>query len=173
MPRSPAIAALTRVWNWKAALTSSLIRGAIFFFSNLRAGWHAALGAMIAEWIFRGVGSGFYGRLTERFSRFRSAWQRGIAGIVALPVLSHSLEYAVHRLRHTPALRTSITASVVFTMLSSLFHLYAMRRGALITGKGARSLAADMRAMPRLIAGFVAFVPLLIMRRVAAAAQAS
>jgi hypothetical protein len=173
MPRLAAITVLTRLWNWKAAFTSSFMRGVIFFVSNLRAGWHAALGAMVAEWIFRGVASGFYGNLTQRFSRFRCAWQRGLAGIVLLPAFSHSLEYAVHRLRHTPALRTSITASVAFTMLSSLFHLYAMRRGALITGKGATSLAADLRAMPRLIAGFIAAGPLLIKRRGFQAPQVS
>src|ERR1700722_1650162 len=35
-------------WNWKSALLSSLLRATIFFFTNLVAGWHAALGAMLA-----------------------------------------------------------------------------------------------------------------------------
>src|SRR5258707_6384231 len=44
---------LIRRWNWKAALLSSLLRATIFFFTNLIAGWHAALGAMLAEMTFR------------------------------------------------------------------------------------------------------------------------
>src|SRR6202022_697407 len=36
---------LIRRWNWKSALLSSLLRASIFFFTNLVAGWHAALGA--------------------------------------------------------------------------------------------------------------------------------
>ena len=51
-------------WNWKSALMSSLLRATIFFFTNLVAGWHAALGAMCAELILRSATSGFYGALT-------------------------------------------------------------------------------------------------------------
>jgi glycosyltransferase involved in cell wall biosynthesis len=37
---------LIRRWNWKSALLSSLLRGALFFSTNLVAGWHRALGAL-------------------------------------------------------------------------------------------------------------------------------
>src|ERR1700693_3942182 len=50
---------LIRRWNWKSALLSSLLRGALFFSTNLVAGWHAALGALFAEFVFRSVTSGF------------------------------------------------------------------------------------------------------------------
>ena len=42
------VSTFIRRWNWKAALLSSLLRATIFFFTNLIAGWHAALGAMLA-----------------------------------------------------------------------------------------------------------------------------
>src|ERR1700733_14653878 len=62
---------LLRRWNWKSAFLSSLFRASIFFFTNLAAGWHAALGALLAELILRGATSGFYGAITESFSEAR------------------------------------------------------------------------------------------------------
>ncbi len=77
--------------------------------------------------------------------------------MIALPLFSyHSLEFLVHWLRHTPNLRTSlISLSISFTVFSTLFNLHAMRRGTLIVGKDAPTLAADFRALPRLIASFL------------------
>jgi hypothetical protein len=36
-------------WNYKSAVTSALIRGALFFAANVSAGWEAATGAFLAE----------------------------------------------------------------------------------------------------------------------------
>ena len=55
-------------------------------------------------------------------------------------------------------------SSVIFTVLSTLFHLYAMRRGVLIVGSEGRSFAADFRAMPRIVARFVAAAPIALWR---------
>src|SRR5258708_5004903 len=49
---------LIRRWNWKSAVLSSLLRSAIFFFTNLVAGWHAAMGALLAELALRAATSG-------------------------------------------------------------------------------------------------------------------
>jgi hypothetical protein len=155
---------LVHQWNWKAAFTSDLFRAWIFFFANLTAGWRAAAGAMLAEYVFRGITSGFYGAITQNFSRVQPAWQAALAVMILLPLSSHSLEFLVHWLRHTPHLKASIIASVSFTMLSTLFHCYAMRRGAMIVGENAASLGADMRRMPRILGGFLACGPLFVWR---------
>ena len=70
----------------------------------------------------------------------------------------------MHLMRGTMKLRASIIASVCLTAISTLFNLYAMRRGALITGEGQQSLGNDFKRMPRLIAGFVICGPLAIWR---------
>jgi hypothetical protein len=157
---------LLRKWNWKSAVFSSLIRASIFFFCNLTAGMHAAEGAMLAEFVYRGVTSGFYGALTQAFRKAEPVWQASITVMVLLPLSSHSIEFVVHLVRHTPHLRTSIISSVCFTAISTLFNLYAMRRGVLVTGAGAGSVASDMRRIPGLIAGFVAAGPLALYRSV-------
>lgn len=147
-------------WNWKAAASSSLIRRAIFFFANLQSGWRAALGAMAAEYLFRTLTSGFYGAITQQLSEVEPEWHGALCAMILLPVFSHSLELLVHCLRHTPNLKTSISASVIFTIFSTQFNCYAMRRGAMVVGSRSRSIGADLRAMPRLIAAFVAAGPL-------------
>ena len=129
--------------------------GVIFFAANLTAGWRAASAAFATELVFRACTSGFYGAMTEAFVPVRPAWAAAAATMILLPVLSHTLELAVHFVRGTPELARSIAASVAFTVLSTAFNLFAMRRGALVVGAGRGSLADDLRRTPRLIGAFV------------------
>lgn len=161
--REPGKYLLAR-WNWKSAVLSSLLRAAIFFFANLTAGLPAAVAAMSTELIFRGITSGFYGALTEGFSDAEPPWAAALGAMVMLPLAGHSMELAVHWLRGTRNLVPSITASVVFTGLSTLFNLYAMKRGALIVGAGRGSLWQDLRRMPTLVLDFVLLVPRWLLR---------
>jgi hypothetical protein len=155
---------LVRRWNWKAALLSSLFRAAIFFFANLAAGWRAAVAAMFVELLYRGASAGFFGALTQAFRQAQPVWLATTTAMVLLPLTSHSLEFAIHLARGTPKLITSIVSSVIFTMLSTLFNLYAMRRGVLIMGSEGRSFVADLRALPRILGEFLAVTPLLLWR---------
>jgi len=151
---------LIRRWNWKAAFFSSLIRGIIFLLANLTSGWRAAVGAMLAEWCYRAITSGFYGAMTQTLAEVEPEWEAAVAAMVLLPLSSHTLEFLVHWLRHTPHLKASIISSMSFTVVSTLFNFYAMRRGTMVVGKDAVSIGADMRALPRVIGGFLAVVPL-------------
>jgi hypothetical protein len=155
---------LIRRWNWKSAFFSSLIRAILFFFANRTAGLSAALGAMAAEYVYRAITSGFYGGLTQHFSQIEPEWEAAAATMAVVPLSSHILEFLVHWLRGTPHLRASIITSVIFTAISTLFHFYAMRRGTMLTGKGGQSVWADLRAFPRLAAGFVCVIPLAVWR---------
>lgn len=143
------------VWNYKSAIVSALCRAPIFFFTNLPSGLSAALGAAWAELLFRFIASGFYGALTQQLRRIQPPIAGTIAGLVLLPVLGHSAEFLVHWWRGTPQLGASITASVAFTCITTTFNLFAMRRGALITGDGSRTLWQDLARMPELITAFV------------------
>ena len=153
-------------WNWKSAIFSATLRAAIFLCANLAAGWRAATGAMLAEFIYRSATAGFYGAITQAFGTVQPAWAAGIAVAVLLPAVSHSLELGVHVLRGTPKIVTSLISSICFTVVSTLFNLYAMRRGALVVGVGSGSIGADLRMMPRLIGGFLAAGPVTLYRSV-------
>jgi hypothetical protein len=146
-------------WNWKSALLSSWFRAAIFFLVNLPAGWPAARAAMATELVFRGVTSGFYGAISEGLAEAEPQWAAALCMMAGVPAVNHSLELAVHWLRGTQRLMPSIAASMVFTALSTLFNLYAMRRGALIVGAGRGSLLEDLRRTPELLADFLLWLP--------------
>jgi hypothetical protein len=143
-------------WNYKTAVLSALVRAGIFFAVNAKAGYDAATAAMVTEFCFRFATSGFYGALTQTFRRVEPSWAGTVGAMLLLPALAHSLEFVVHSWRGTPELAASMAASIAFTMLSTAFNLFAMRRGALVVGAGTRTLADDLRAMPRLVVLFVA-----------------
>jgi hypothetical protein len=147
--------ALGRRWNYKAAILSSILRATLFCVTNLSAGVDAALAAMTTEFCFRFATSGFYGAITQAFRRVEPARAGALAAIVVLPLVAHSLEFMAHWLRATPVLGPSILASVVFTILSTTFNLFAMRHGALIVGRERRSLLSDHAVMPRLVVMFI------------------
>ena len=138
-------------WNWKAALLSSLLRSGVFFGVNLTAGLRSAFGAMLTEFLYRAVMSGFYGTLTQRISRLEPVWRAVLAAVVLLPVAQHSLELLVHYLRGTPKLFASLVASVAFTCLSTLVNCYLMRNNVLIVGPQAKSLREDLASLPGLV----------------------
>lgn len=163
--RHPARLLIGR-WNWKAAVLSSLLRAAIFFFTNLVAGWHAAVGALLAELALRTATSGFYGAITEAFSEAQPAWAATASALVVLPLMNHSLEFLVHWLRGTPKLGLSIGASVIFTALSTSFNLYVMRQGVLTVGGKSKSLREDLALLLPLLGQFLLAGPRAIVRMV-------
>ena len=147
---------IARRWNWKSAVLSSASRASLFFTANLGAGLDAAFAAMFTELVFRGMTAGFYGGLTQSFRHAAPHWLASLTVMVLLPICTHATEFAVHWLRGTEKLAASLAVSVVFTIVSTLFNLFAMRRGVLIVGEGRGSLLADLRQIPRLIVLFVA-----------------
>lgn len=152
--RDPIPALILR-WNWKSAIFSSLCRGIVFFFANLSSGVKAATGALIAEFLYRAISAGFYGSLTQAFRKSEPRWAATLVALIVIPGISHSIEFLLHWLRGTPNLRASIVASLIFTLISTLFNLHAMRRGVLLVGHDEKSLVEDMRLLPVTIWTFI------------------
>lgn len=111
---------------------------------------------MLAEFLYRAFFAGFYGSLTQAFRQARPAWVANLAIMILLSIISHSIELFVHLLCGTSNLKASITVSVCFTSISTLFNIFAMRRDALIVGDGARTVSSDLRQIPGLIVEFLA-----------------
>jgi hypothetical protein len=163
--RRPDIYLVAR-WNWKSAMTSALIRGGIYFFSNLSSGFASATSAMLVEFSYRTLLSGAYGSVTQALRDGEPEWAATWSATAVLPLTGHLIEFTIHYLRGTPHLRRSLIASVTFSVLSILFNSYAMRRGVLITGREGESLGRDFLQMPRMIAGFIAAGPQALWRRI-------
>jgi hypothetical protein len=146
-------------WNWKSALFSAFFRGTIYVTVNWKAGWHAAVGAMLAEMIWRTLTSGGWGAITQQLSRVRPLSQALLGTMLVMPAIGHAIELTIHASRGTPFLARSILVSILFTQIAELFSLYVMRNGAMIVGVGSRSFADDLRRVPGLIVGFVLVIP--------------
>jgi hypothetical protein len=170
MLRHPAHYFLAQ-WNWKSALTSALIRGVMFFATNITAGFQAASWALLLQFGYRAATSGFWGSFTQAMRHAEPRWLAGLVVGVGLSVFAHALELLIHWVGGTAELRRSIIVSVCFTVISNLFNLYIMQRNALVVGEHAQSFGKDMAQMPRLIAGFLAWPFVLAVRQLRAATR--
>lgn len=134
-------------WNWKAALLSAGIRGLLFCVAVVPHGSGAVRGAWI-EVAFRiGLG-GCWGSAMQALRRARPVWLAGLLVALVIPAGAHFLEFALLRLGRAAAIRSAMVVSVSFSAASLLVNFALMRRGLLITGEGAQSLAADLRRLP-------------------------
>jgi hypothetical protein len=159
----PARTVIAR-WNWKSALLSAAIRGAIFFTTNLTAGLGAAGRALMVDAAFRIPLVGLYAAVIQAFAGAEPAWVATGAVAVIVPALAHGFEFAVHRTAGTPALYTSIAVSVGFSVVSTVFQLFAMRRGVLIVGPSSSSFRDDVRRLPVVMGVFVLALPAAALR---------
>jgi hypothetical protein len=146
---------LGRRWNWKAAILSAGSRGVLFFVVNLPAGRSAATAALATEVAYRAATSGFHAALTQAIGRAEPAWAATLAAMAVLPLVGHGGEFLVHWWRGTPRLGQSVVASVAFTMVSTAFHVFAMRRGVLVVDDRRRPFLDDLRRLPGLVLDFV------------------
>ncbi|HEX4999104.1 MAG TPA: hypothetical protein VFY29_12820, partial [Terriglobia bacterium] len=143
------------IWNWKGAVLGAVFRGLIFLAVNFNAGRAAALAAMGTQAGFRLTIGGVTAGLIERLCGVQPPWLGATLAFAIVPAFVHGMEFVVHRQAGTPRMALGETVSVSVTVVSTAFQLFAMRRGAFIAGDGAKSLAADMIALPRLIVEFV------------------
>lgn len=144
----------TVVWNWKSAVTSSVCRAVIFFAVNIPAGVDAALAAMQTEFVYRAVASGFFGSLTQYFAQMHAGRLSLWPATAIVAGLAHLVELGVHAWAGTPLLGWSIAASVLFSIVTTRFSLFAMRQGVLRVGHGSGTLREDLRAMPGVVSAF-------------------
>lgn len=147
------------LWNWKSALLSIVLRGPIFFVAGVRQGWRVAIAALFTESVFCALSAGFYGAVVQSLKDAEPQWLTGVFLTVVMPVIFQVLEYLLHWFRGTPHLRIAGIVSLVVSALSALFNWYAMRRGTLLVGREGGGFGGDLRRLPQLLFGFLAFLP--------------
>ena len=96
---------LVHQWNWKNAVFTALVRGAVFFATNLVAGVPAAVRAFAVDALFRVPLSGFYAAITQALRSAQPRWAVLMVIGVAIPTFGHTVEFLVHWLFDTPELR--------------------------------------------------------------------
>ena len=151
-------------WNWKAAVLSALLRAPIFFFSYLfkKDGLKLALGAAVAQSIFRLIFGGVNGAIIQSFSKVEPAWHAVLTIPLILAAASHLIEYVVQAFYDSQTGGVgggrAILVSVLVSAVSAVFNLFAMRRGALLVkDESQQSIWRDLWRMPWLALEFISF----------------
>ncbi len=165
-------AQLFRQWNYKGAILSGGLRAPIFLITYLigRESLKLALGAALAQFIFRFLFAGVGGALIQAFRRVEPAWKALMAILLIVPVISHIFEFFVqigfaHFTQTADHTDEAITRSICISILSALFSLFIMRRNVMIVGDAdSKSIWSDLARFPVLIFDFVMFVPFEIIR---------
>ncbi|MEP6850828.1 MAG: hypothetical protein ABI999_18360 [Acidobacteriota bacterium] len=169
--RHPLRAVIFR-WNWKAAVLSALLRAPIFFFTYIlkKEGLKIAIGAAIAQSIFRFIFGGVNGSIIQTFSKVEPAWHAVLTVPIILAIFSHLVEFSVQTLYDNQAgvngKGKAITVSVIVSAISAIFNLFAMRRGALLVkDESQQSIWRDLKRMPWLAFEFISFPLIWTWRR--------
>lgn len=150
---------LIRQWHWKGAAFGAILRGSIFFATNLADGVDVAIRATLVDSMFRVPLVGALAAATQAFLFAEPQWAASFAAMALLPALAHAIEFLVHWNAGTPELGMSMIASIAFSAVSAIFNLFAMRRGVLIVGGASRPFSDDLRRLPGVAADFVLALP--------------
>jgi hypothetical protein len=165
-------------WNWKAALIGAVLRASFYFtvYQASRESLLVTLTAVTVELAFRFITTGIAGAVVQSFRRATPVWLANVIVSISLPAFSHAIEFATHYAQERyffdifAASENSVVRlrafaiSVLFSVLSALFNLFAMKHGVLLVGAGEETLSfwGDMKRMPRMVGEFTAFLPVLI-----------
>jgi hypothetical protein len=165
-------------WNWKAAFLGAVVRASFYYtvYQASRESWIVTLTAVAVELVFRFITTGLAGAVVQSFRRATPFWQANIIVSILLPAFSHSIEFLTHYAQERyffdifaasadgVARQRAFAISVLFSVISVLFNLFAMRHGVLLVGAGdeTRSFTDDVKRIPRMVGEFTAYLPVLI-----------
>lgn len=159
-------------WNWKAAVLSAVMRAPIFFAAYLaqKQGLWIAFCAMIAQFIFRTIFGGANGAIIQSYSRVEPAWHAVLTIPLVLAAYSHLVEIAVQivfdSVTGTEGKSRAIQVSILISVISAVFNLFAMRRGALLVkDESGQSIWRDLWRMPWIALEFISFPLIWTWRR--------
>lgn len=134
---------------------SATARSIVYLAALARTGLRGGLSIVLVEMIYVTLTAGIYAGLQQRALGFRSRLLGDLTVVLGVPMLAQILDWLSHRAAGAAAPGRATLMVCIFAVISALFHLHVMRRGAFLTGRTGRSLLDDFRRMPRLIAGFV------------------
>jgi hypothetical protein len=159
-------------WNWKAAIISSVTRAPIFFAAYFfsKQGLRMAFGAMAIQFIFRAVTGGTNGAIIQSFSKIEPAWHAVVTIPIILTVFMHVgewfLQTAFDSVTGTTARSTAVFFSILASVISGGFNLFAMRRGVLLVkDESQQSFWHDIKQMPWIVFELVSFPLVWTMKR--------
>jgi hypothetical protein len=146
-------------WNWKSALFGAINRGTIFFIATMKRGHVEMSIAVLVEIAFTCATAGIYAAFTQAMRFAEPEWLA--AGVVALviPGALYGVDYFAHVWTGMHNVRPAVGFATGLSVVSTLFNLFIMRRGALVVGEGSQPLWRDLIRIPGLIVQFLVAGP--------------
>ena len=148
-------------WNWKCALLSATARSLVYLAALRHSGPHGRQSIVLVEIAYVALTAGIYAGLQQRALGLRSRLLGNVLVAAGVPALAQVFDWLAHRAVGAAVPARATIAVSIFAGVSALFHLFVMRRGVFLTGRGF-SLLDDFRRIPRLVAAFVAAPAVLI-----------
>jgi hypothetical protein len=134
---------------------SATARSLVYLAALARSGPHGRLSIVLVEIAYVALTAGIYAGLQQKALALRPQLLGNLTIAFAVPALAQLVDWLTHRIAGAPVPFRATAALTIFACVSALFHLYVMRRGAFLSGRG-RSLGDDFRRIPRLVLGFIA-----------------
>ena len=132
---------------------SAVVRSVVYLVAMVHGGPHSRMAVVAVEMGYVTLTAGIWAGLQQLALGVRSQLLSNLAIVVGVPGFAQFFDYLAHLAVGATAPAHATFAVSVFALVSALFHLHVMRRGAFLTGQG-RSLGDDFRCMPRLVASF-------------------
>ena len=153
MRRSTLLTQLFSCWNWKCALLGATARSLVYLAAMVHTRCADVGAVVLVEMVYVTLTAGVFAAFQQRSLGIRSRYLGDIIVVVGVPCLAQILDWTAHHVMRAAAPERAILIVCLYTVISALFHLHFMRNGVLLTGCG-RSLADDVRRIPKLVAGF-------------------
>src|SRR6187399_772502 len=165
-------------WNWKTAMLGAVVRASFYLavYQASRETWIVTLTAVLVEMIFRFFTTGAAGAVVQSFRRATPVWLANVIVSISLPAFSHTVEYVTHYAQerylydifaaseNSVARQRTFAISVLFSVISALFNLFAMKHGVLLVGAGkeTKSFFSDIKRIPLMVGEFIGYLPVMI-----------
>jgi hypothetical protein len=149
-----------RHWNWKSALFAAINRGTIFFVATMKRGRMEMSVAVLVEIIFSCAASGIYAAFTQAMRFAQPGWLAACIVALGIPSALYGFDYLAHVYTGMHNVRPAATFATGLSVLSTLFNLFIMRRGAMVVGEDSQPLWRDLMRIPVLLVQFLIAGPM-------------
>jgi hypothetical protein len=150
-------------WNWKSALFGAINRGTIFFIATMKRGRVEMSIAVLVEILFTCATAGIYASFTQAMRFAQPGWLAACIVALGVPSALYGFDYLAHAYTGMHNVRPAVTFATGLSILSTLFNLFMMRRGAMVVGEDSQPLWRDLLRVPGLLVQFLIAGPLWVL----------
>jgi len=151
-------------WNWKSALFAAINRGTIFFVATMKRGRLEMSVAVLVEVLFSCATAGIYAAFTQAMRFAEPEWLGASVVALVIPSALYGIDYVLHVWTGMHHVRPAVGFATGLSVVSTLFNMFIMRRGAMVVGVDGQPLWRDLIRIPVLLAQFLIAGPVWLWR---------